>query len=95
MNHVQEIKIKNILEILSTINIKLTDENEMMVFNPTLKDNQIQTDAQIIDIEKKKGRLYFFNGKKTKLMIGKRITRIKFNIRFLITQTGKFNYIIN
>jgi len=81
INQVHEIKIKNILEILSTIRIKLIDGTDILVFKSILKDNEIQTNAEIIDNTKKRRRFVFFIGKKTKVIIGKRITKIKFIIR--------------
>jgi len=81
INQVHEIKIKNILEILSTIRIKLIDGTDILVFKSILKDNEIQTNEEIIDNTKKRRRFVFFIGKKTKVIIGKRITKIKFIIR--------------
>jgi hypothetical protein len=80
INHVQEINIKNILEILSTVSIKLIDGKDILVFICRLKDSPIQINAEVIDNKKKKARLFFFNGKKNNVIIGKSITKIKFNI---------------
>jgi hypothetical protein len=80
INHVQEINIKNILEILSTVNIKRIDDKDILVFICRLKDNPIQTNAEVIDNKKKSVRLFFFNGKKNNVIIGRSITKIKSNI---------------
>jgi hypothetical protein len=82
INQVQEIKIKNSLDILSTIKIKLTGGNDILTSNSILNDNQIETNADIVDNKKNSGRLFFLIGKKNKVITGKSITRTKFNITF-------------